>query len=79
MREVTVLGAGLHKYGVFPDKHYVAIATEACHRAFENSEVTWNDVDALYCGSVNLLPGCGHVVAMSLGTNGAAVTNVENA
>ena len=79
MREVTVLGAGLHEYGVFPDKHYAAMATEACHRAFENSGVTWKDVDALYCGSVNLLPGCGHVVAMSLGTNGAAVTNVENA
>lgn len=79
MREVAVLGAGLHKYGFFPEKHYIAMAMEACGRAFEDSAATWNDIDSLYCGSVNLLPGCGHVVAMSLGTSGAAVTNVENA
>jgi len=79
MREVVVLGAGLHRYGFFPEKHYITMAMEACRQAFEDSGATWNDTDSLYCGSVNLLPGCGHVVAISLGTSGAAVTNVENA
>ena len=79
MREVAVLGAGLHPYGVFPEKHFIAMAVEACQRAFEDAEIQWQNVDAGYCGSVNLLPGCGHAIARSLGTNGAAMTNVENA
>lgn len=79
MREVVVLGAGLHPYGVFPDKHFVIMAMEACQRAFEDAEIQWQNVEAGYCGSVNLLPGCGHIIALSLGTHGAVMTNVENA
>jgi acetyl-CoA acetyltransferase len=79
MREVVVLGAGLHRYGVFPEKHFVTMAVEACQRALEDAGITWDKVEAGYCGSVNLLPGCGQAIAMALGTQGAAMTNVENA
>jgi len=79
MREVVVLGAGLHRYGVFPEKHFISMAVEACQRALEDAEVAWPTVNAGYCGSVNLMPGCGHAIAYSLGTHGAVFTNVENA
>jgi len=79
MREVVVLGAGLHRYGVFPEKDFVSMGVEACQRAFEDAEIRWQNVEAGYCASTNLLPGCGHAIARSLGANGAAMTNVENA
>ena len=79
MREVVVLGAGLHAYGVFPDKDFVTMGVEACQRALEDAEIRWQNVEAGYCGSSNLLPGCGHAIARSLGSHGAAMTNVENA
>jgi acetyl-CoA acetyltransferase len=79
MRDVVVLGAGIHPYGRFPDEHYTAMAVEACQKAFVDAGVAWKEVGALYCGSVSLLPGCGHAVAFTLGPNGAPVTNVENA
>lgn len=79
MREVVVLGAGLHRYGVFPEKPYVSMAVEACQRALDDAEMRWQSVEAGYCGSSNLLPGCGHAIARSLGSHGAAMTNVENA
>jgi len=41
MREVAVLGAGLHPYGVFPEKHFVSMAVEACQCAFEDAEIQW--------------------------------------
>ena len=79
MREVVVLGAGIHPYGRFPDKHYVMMAVEACQQAFADSGAAWKNIEAVYCGSVSLLPGCGHAVAFTLGPNGGPVTNVENA
>jgi len=79
VREVLVLGAGLHRYGVFPEKHFVTMAVEACQHALEDAGITWDKIEAGYCGSVNLPPGCGHAIAFALGTNGAAMTNVENA
>lgn len=79
MREVVVLGAGLHPYGMFPDKGFIPMGVEACQNALDDAEIQWHDVDAAYCGSVRLLPGCGHAITRALGANGAAVTNVENA
>ena len=74
MREVVVLGAGLHPYGVFPEKDFVSMGVEACHRALEDAEIRWQNIEAGYCGSSNLLPGCGHAIARSLGSHGAAMT-----
>ncbi len=79
MREVVVLGAGLHPYGVFPDKHFVTMGVEACQLALNDAGIEWQNVNAGYCGSVNLLPGCGHIIAHTMGNHGAAITNVENA
>lgn len=79
MREVAVIGAGLHPYGVFTDRHFVTMGVEACQRALRDAELDWSNIDVGYCGSVNLLPGCGHAISLALGTHGVAMTNVENA
>lgn len=79
MRDVVVLGAGLHRYGLYPDKSNIVMATEACQRAFEDAGIEWSDVEVGYCGSGNQTAFTGHAVARNLGTLGMTMTNVENA
>jgi acetyl-CoA acetyltransferase len=79
MRDVVVLGAGLHRYGIYPEKPFVFMGVEACLRAFEDAELEWKDIEVGYCGSVNLRTPAGHVIAQALGSYGATMTNVENA
>ena len=74
-----VLGAGLHRYGIYPDKPFVSMGVEACQRAFEDAGIRWQDVEVGYCGSTNITFGSGHAIALFLGTHGATMTNVENA
>lgn len=79
MREVVVLGAGLHRYGIFPEKSFVFMGAEACQHALEDAEVQWQDIEVGYCGSLNLPPMSGHAIGLYLGSYGATMTNVENA
>jgi acetyl-CoA acetyltransferase len=79
MRDVVVLGAGLHRYGIYPDKPFNLMGAEACQRAFEDAGIQWPDVEIGYCGSTNIRFAPGHAIALQLGTYGATMTNVENA
>ena len=79
MRDVVVLGAGLHRYGLYPDKTPVDLALVACAGAFDDSGVRWPDVEVGYCASANQTAFTGHAIAAMLGTFGATMTNLENA
>jgi acetyl-CoA acetyltransferase len=79
MRDVVVLGAGLHRYGLFPDETTIGMGVEACGRAFEDAGIAWSDVEVGYCASGRQTAFTGHAIAGSLGTFGATMTNVENA
>lgn len=56
MREVVVVGAGLHRYGVFPDKSAIALGTAAIQRALDDAGCQWTDIDAVYCLSSYTMP-----------------------
>lgn len=79
MRDVLVLGAGLHRYGMHPEKDLISMGLEACLRAFEDSVVAWPDIEVGYCASGWQTAFTGHSIASALGTFGATMTNVENA
>ncbi len=79
MREVVVIGAGLHRYGVFLDKTYLDLGVTAIERALEDAGCAWEDIDAVYCGTVRLGMSAGHNICLKMGTTGLAITNVENA
>jgi acetyl-CoA acetyltransferase len=79
MREVVVLGAGLHRYGVFPDKSFVDLGVAAIRGALQDAGCQWPDIDAVYCGSARLGMSAGHHVCRQMGPTGLAITNVENA
>lgn len=79
MGEVVVLGAGLHRYGVFPNKSFVELGVAAIRGALQDAGCQWEDIDAVYCGSVRLGMSAGHHICRTMGPTGLAITNVENA
>jgi acetyl-CoA acetyltransferase len=79
MRDVVVAGAGLHRYGVFPDKTPIDLGTVAIQRALDDADCRWTDIEAVYCGTVRLGMSAGHKICQHMGTTGLAITNVENA
>lgn len=80
MRDVVVIGAGMHRYGVFPDKSIVDLGTEAVRNALSDANMSWEDIETAYCGTggrSGFAPG--HMICRAMGLTGLGITNVENA
>jgi acetyl-CoA acyltransferase len=79
MREVAVIGVGMHPFGRFPDKRIEDLVGEAAIQALKDANIGWKDVQAAYCGHCFQ----GQVVAQrvlgELGYNGIPMVNVEGA
>ncbi len=79
MREVVIIGAGLHRYGVFPDKTIADLGIEAIQKALADAHMEWMDIEAAYCGTVQPGISTGHQICNKIGLTGLGITNVENA
>jgi len=80
MREVVVIGAGMHRYGIYPDKAVWELGTEAARNALSDAEMSWEDIETAYCGTGGGSgPSTGHTICRVMGLTGLGVTNVENA
>jgi acetyl-CoA acetyltransferase len=79
MREVYVLGVGLHPFGRFGDKDVIEIGREAVINAISDAGLPWRQVGAAYCGTVFAGPMAGNKVLARVGLTGIPITNVENA
>ncbi len=79
MRDVVVIGAGLHRYGVFPDKTTVDMGTEAVSLALNDAGMAWSDIEAAYCGTVQPGVSGGHAICNKMGCTSLGITIVENA
>lgn len=79
MREVYVLGVGLHAFGRFGDKDVIEIGREAVINALNDASLPWEKVGAAYCGTVFAGPMAGNKVLARVGLTGIPIMNVENA
>lgn len=79
MREVVVLGVGLHKFGRFPDKPIEDIGREAILNALIDSGVNFKDIECAYCGRVYPGMRAGLKVVTQFGQTGIPVVNIEQA
>lgn len=79
MRDVVVIGAGLHRYGIFPEKTTVDMGTEAISLALKDAGMAWKDIEAAYCGTVQPHVSGGHAICNKMGYTGLGITIVENA
>lgn len=78
-RDVAVLGAGLYRYGIYPQVLFTSMGVEAVNNSLKDAGIEWNDIEVGYCSSTNLGNAAGHFLARHLGSNGITMTNVENA
>lgn len=79
MREVVVLGAGLHRFGRFPDKSLQDLGREAISNALSDSSVPFKDIEVAYVGRVLAGMGAGLNVVSEMGQTGIPVINIEMA
>lgn len=79
MREVVVLGAGLHRFGRFPDKSSQDMGREAIKNALDDSGVSFPDIEVAYVGRVLAGMGAGLNVVTEMGQTGIPVINIEMA
>jgi len=79
MRDVVVIGAGLHRYGMFPEKTTIDMGAEAISLALKDAGMAWKDIEAAYCGTVQPGVSGGHAICNTMGYTGLGITIVENA
>ena len=79
MREVCIVGVGLHKFGRFPEKSVEATGREAILAALEDAGAEFKDIEAGFCGRVFNITGTGMNVFGEVGQTGILIDNVEKA
>jgi acetyl-CoA acetyltransferase len=77
MREVVILGVGMHPFGRFPGVGYVDMARVAIVNALADASLSWKDIQAVYAGHSYAPTGAGSNVVAELGMTGMPIVNVE--
>jgi len=76
-RDVYIVGVGMIKYGRYPDRTVMDLATEAIIAALKDANATMKDIQMV--GSGNLSAAVGQAIMKSVGQTGVPVVNVSNA
>ena len=80
MTDAYVVGVDMIKFGRFPDKTVPQIGAEAAHLALDDSGLTIQDMEALYCGNLGQASGMvGQRILQEIVQTGIPVVNVSNA
>jgi acetyl-CoA acetyltransferase len=79
MREVVVLGVGLHKFGRYPDKTIQQMGRVAMLEAMNDAGVQFTNIQEVYCGRVYPGMGAGQDVVYEVGQTGIPINNIEQA
>lgn len=83
MREVSIVGTGLHPWGKFKDKTFIELGTLAIANALKDANVEWKDIQAIFSGIYIYGGNAGHISGQYLesvfGETGIPVVNVYNA
>ena len=83
MRELAIIGIGIHPWGKFPEKSVHELNLEVAQMALKDANMDWTDIQALFAGQdpwagiQGMLSG--NVLAQDLGLTGIPVTNNYNA
>ena len=79
MREVCIVGVGLHKFGRWPDKSVGDLVRVAMQAALADAGAEFKDIEAGFSGRVQNITGTGQAVFGELGQRGILIDNVEKA
>ena len=82
MREVAIIGVGMHPWGKFPDKNYIDLGVEATSIALKDAGIQWKDIQAvaagIYVWGGNSGNVSGQMLAGVMGETGIPITNIYN-
>ena len=83
MKDIVILGVGLHPWGKFPEKPWTQMAMEAAKEALGDAGVAWTDIQTVISGS-QLWGGrkgiySGNYFAEVMGETGVPIVNINNA
>ncbi|MFC1981457.1 thiolase family protein [Chloroflexota bacterium] len=79
MKEVAIVGVGIHKFGRFGDKPYTEIGLDAVKMALKDANLSWRDMQVGYCARCYLPSSTGARIGMMLGKTGISISDVEAA
>jgi len=83
MKDVCIIGAGMHPWGKFPDKSFEELGIFAVREAFKDAGVEWKDIQFMACSSLTWegMMGIvgGNSISDALGGRGIPVQNCHNA
>ena len=85
MRDVSILGVGMTRFGIHSDKSGKQLGVESVWRAIQDAGLQPKDIQIAYCGYAlsGLLggqaSGLGQLILKDTGITGIPVTHVENA
>jgi acetyl-CoA acetyltransferase len=83
MRDVFVLGVGLHPWGRFPDTSWVEMGSRVIREAVADAGLRWPDVEAMACGAMQWGGStgirAGNTLAAAVGETGIPISNINNA
>lgn len=83
MRDVYIVGVGVHPWGKFDDKTFIQMGEVAVAEALRDGNVEWKDVQAIMSGILIYGGNAGHLsgqyIESVFGETGVPVVNVYNA
>jgi acetyl-CoA acyltransferase len=79
MREVCIVGVGMHKFGRWPEKSVGDMAREAIKAALDDAGAEFRDIEAGFSGRVQRVTGTGQEIFGEMGQTGILIDNVEKA
>ncbi len=82
MREVAVLGVGMHPWGKFADKSITDLSREAVEAALRDADIAWPEIEAVSAASSRFSGGKGwglngNDIVEEMGSNGVPVYNLS--
>ena len=79
MRQVYVVGVGLHRYQYLSDTTYVTLGLTAVREALKDARIGWSLVESAYTGTALLGMAASRPMLRHLGATGIPMAQVENA
>ena len=73
MKEISIIGVGIHKFGRFEGKSYIEIGQEAARMALKNANLGWEDIQAAYLSKMYLPATSGARVLRPFGATGIPI------
>ena len=83
MRDVAIIGVGIHPWGKFPQKSFIDLGVDATAKALADANIEWKAIETV-CSGIYIWGGnAGHISGQYLagvfGETGIPIVNVYNA